>query len=329
VTTSTDKGLHTPPLISVVVPVCNEEDGLRAFYDRTTAAVERFAPAVQHELVFVNDGSKDDSLAILRKFCEGDPRVRIVDLSRNFGHQIAITAGIDHARGDAVVVIDADLQDPPEVIAEMIERWQEGFKIVHGVRSRRSGESRFKIATAKLFYRLLSRLSDTPLPVDSGDFRLLDRQVVEVLQGLREENRYIRGLISWIGFAQSPVEYERDARFAGETKYTFGRMLGLAVDGITSFSNKPLRVSTQLGLITTVLTVLLGSWTIVGTLLHPERSIPGWASLMVVVLFLGGLQLLSIGVLGEYIGRTYRESKQRPLYIVAEKVNFEERSEQD
>lgn len=312
------------PLVSVVCPVFNEEDGIERFHERATAAMEAIEPPVRHELVYVNDGSKDRSLAILRKLAQDDPRCRVVDLSRNFGHQIAITSGIDLAEGDAVVVIDADLQDPPEVIAEMVSRWREGFKVVYGVRVQRHGESSFKLLTAKWFYRLLNRLSDTPLPVDSGDFRLMDRKVVDVLKEIREENRYIRGLVSWIGFAQCAVEYKRDPRFAGESKFTFRRMLKFAADGVTSFSEKPLRLSIQLGVFTTLITLVLGSAIVIGKLLNPDSGIPGYASLMTVVLFFGGVQLLSIGLLGEYVGRIYRESKRRPLYIVAEKLNFDD-----
>jgi dolichol-phosphate mannosyltransferase len=312
------------PLVSVVAPVFNEEEGIAEFYERTTKAMEAISPPVRHELVFVNDGSSDGSLDVLRKIAASDRRARVVDLSRNFGHQLAITSGIDNAEGDAVVVIDADLQDPPEVIAEMIQRWRDGFKVVYGVRTERAGENRFKLWTAKKFYRTLNRLSDTPLPVDSGDFRLLDRQVVDALCQLREENRYIRGMVSWIGFSQTAVEYARDPRYAGETKYTLRKMVRFAVDGITSFSEKPLRVSIQVGIITCFIALVLASIIVVGKVLEPDSALPGYASLMVVVLFFGGVQLLSIGLLGEYVGRIYRESKGRPLYFVAERLNFDD-----
>jgi polyisoprenyl-phosphate glycosyltransferase len=314
-------------LVSVVAPVYNEVDGVAEFYDRATKAMEAIEPAVRHELVFVNDGSSDGSLDILRKLAATDRRVRVVDLSRNFGHQIAITSGIDHARGDAVVVIDADLQDPPEVIAEMVARWREGGKVVYGVRTQRAGENRFKLWTAKWFYRLLNRLSDTPLPVDSGDFRLMDRQVVDALCELREENRYIRGMVTWVGFNQSAVEYARDPRYAGETKYTFRKMVRFAVDGITSFSEKPLRVSIQLGIVTCFIGLVLASIIVIGKIIEPDSALPGYTSLMAVVLIFGGVQLLSIGLMGEYVGRIYRESKRRPLYFVAERMNFEDGDE--
>jgi dolichol-phosphate mannosyltransferase len=312
------------PLVSVVAPVFNEEDGIAEFYDRTTRAMEAIIPRVRHELVFVNDGSSDASLDILRKIAATDRRARIIDLSRNFGHQLAITSGIDNASGDAVVVIDADLQDPPEVIAEMVQKWRDGFKVVYGVRTQRAGENRFKLWTAKVFYRTLNRLSDTPLPVDSGDFRLMDRQVVDALCQLREENRYIRGMVSWVGFAQTAVEYARDPRYAGETKYTLRKMVKFAADGITSFSEKPLRVSIQVGLMTCLISLALAVIIVAGKVLQPDSALPGYASLMVVVLFFGGVQLLSIGLLGEYVGRIYRESKRRPLYFVAERLNFDD-----
>jgi len=311
------------PVVSVVCPVHCEEAGLREFYERATAAMESIEPPVEHELIFVNDGSTDDSLSIMRKLCDEDSRTKVIDLSRNFGHQLAITSGMDHARGDAVVVIDSDLQDPPEVIAKMVDKWRDGFKVVYGVRSSREGETGLKLLTAKVFYRLLRRLSDTQLPVDSGDFRLLDRQVVEVLKEIREENRYVRGLVAWAGFSQTGVEYKRDPRYAGESKFTLSRMARFAADAITSFSEKPLRLATQLGLLITLGTVLLATWIVVSHLVDPGSSFPGFASLMVVMLFLGGVQLLSIGLLGEYVGRIYRETKQRPLYVVAERLNFE------
>jgi polyisoprenyl-phosphate glycosyltransferase len=301
----------------------NEAGGILQFHERVTAALEAIEPPVEHELVLVDDGSTDDSVEIMEKLCADDPRVRLIVLSRNFGHQIAITAGIDHAEGDAVVVMDTDLQDPPEVIAEMVERWREGNKVVYGVRAQRAGESRFKLFTAKVFYRLVNRLSDVDLPLDSGDFRLMDRQVVEALREIREENRYIRGLVSWVGFKQCAVEYERDPRFAGDTKFTFRRMLRFALDGITSFSEKPLRLAVQLGGLTTIAALSLALWITVTKLLRPDTALPGFASLMVVTLFFGGVQLLSIGLLGEYVGRIYREAKRRPLYLVAERQNFD------
>lgn len=309
---------HQPTLVSVVGPVHNEEDGIGLFYERTTKALESIEPPVDHELIFVNDGSRDSSLPIMQEIAAADPRVRVIDLSRNFGHQIAITAGIDHARGDAVVLIDSDLQDPPEVIADMVAKWRDGYRVVYGQRIQRSGESRFKLITAKAFYRLINWMSEVELPVDTGDFRLMDRKVVEALQSIREENRYIRGLVAWVGFAQTAVLYERDPRVAGATKFTFRKMLRFALDGITSFSEKPLRLAVQIGSFITAVTLALAGWIIVGKILNPRSALPGFTSLMVVVLFLGGIQLLAIGLMGEYVGRIYRESKRRPLYLVDE-----------
>lgn len=310
-------------VVSVVGPVMNESAGIRLFYERLTAAMESIQPPLDHEIVLVDDGSTDDSVQVIEQLCADDPRVRLLVLSRNFGHQIAITAGIDNADGDAVVVIDTDLQDPPEVIAEMVGRWREGFKVVYGVRRQRAGESRFKLLTAKVFYRLVNRLADVDLPLDSGDFRLMDRQVVHALREIREENRYIRGLVSWVGFRQCAVEYQRDARYAGTTKFTVRRMLRFALDGITSFSEKPLRLAIQLGALTTAAALALAVWIGVAKILRPENALPGFASLMIVTLFFGGVQLLSIGLLGEYVGRIYREAKRRPLYLVAERQNFD------
>ena len=310
------------PLLSVVVPVYSEEDTINEFYSRMRSVLVSLAPDLRYEIVFVNDGSTDRSPEMLKELSNKDGNVRVINLSRNFGHQIAITAGIDSAAGDAVVVIDADLQDPPEVIRGMVEKWREGYKVVYGVRSIRKGENAFKLLTAHLFYRLITKLSDFNLPVDSGDFRLMDRTVVDALKSVREENRYIRGLISWIGFSQCGLEYERDVRYAGETKFNIKKMMKFAFDGITSFSDKPLRLSSKLGMIITAFAFLAMIWLIIGRLIHPERTIQGWTSLLVVVLFLGGIQLISIGVLGEYVGRIYRETKQRPLYIVAETWGF-------
>lgn len=314
----------TRKLLSIVAPVYNEDDGVAAFAQRLLGVVEGLDPDLAWEVVFVNDGSTDRSLEILRELCLADVRLKVVDLSRNFGHQLAISAGIDHAAGDAVVIIDSDLQDPPEVVPEMVERWRKGFKVVYGVRSARAGESRFKLLTAKWFYRMLSRLSDTPLPYDAGDFRLLDRAVVEVLKGMREENRYLRGMVSWAGFPQTSVEYERDARHAGSSKYTLRKMIRLALDGLTSFSEKPLRVAAQLGFLVTLLALGWLVFILADVLLNPDAAIQGWPSLMATILFIGGVQLLSIGILGEYLGRVYRESKHRPLYVVSERVNLDE-----
>lgn len=305
------------PLLSLVVPVFSEEECLEEFYRQATEALENISPPVEHEIVFVDDGSQDSSAAIMQKLGESDDRVKSLQLSRNFGHQIAITAGLDHAKGDAVVVIDADLQDPPSVIAEMVEQWRAGMKVVYGHRLRRRGEAPLKLLTAKAFYRLLSWLSDTPIPVDSGDFRLLDRKVVDALVSMHESNRYLRGMVAWVGFRQGAVAYERDPRHAGSSKYGMRRMIKLALDAIVGFSEKPLRITTAVGMATTVASLLFGFWILVSRWQNGARGVPGYASLMCVVLFLGGVQLLSVGLLGAYLGRSYQEIKRRPLYIVA------------
>lgn len=312
------------PLLSVVIPIYFEENLIQELYSRVKKALSAISAShgLDHEIVFVNDGSTDRSLPQMKDLATRDVAVRILDLSRNFGHQLAITAGIDHARGDAVVVMDGDLQDPPEVIAEMIAKWRDGYHVVYGVRKRRSGETAFKLVTAKAFYKIIGMLSDTDMPFESGDFRLMDRKVVEALKRIREENRYIRGLVSWVGFKQIGVPYERDARYAGDTKYTLRKMVRFALDGITSFSEKPLRFSSYLGFAITGLALLFLVWIVANVLLDPASVTPGWASLMVAVLFLGGVQLLSIGVLGEYLGRIYRETKNRPLYIVGDRIGF-------
>jgi dolichol-phosphate mannosyltransferase len=235
-------------MISIVSPVYDEEAGIEEFHRRLSACLEGLAADLDFEVVYVNDGSVDRSLELLREIVADDDRVRVVDLSRNFGHQIALSAGVDHAHGDAIVVIDSDLQDPPEVIPEMIERWRKGFKVVYGVRVSRSGETRFKLWTSKLYYGFIDRVSEVPLPRQAGDFRLLDRQVVDVLDQMPERNRYVRGMVAWVGFPQCAVEYERDPRYAGKTKYSLTKMIRLGLDGITSFSDRPLRLATEVGL---------------------------------------------------------------------------------
>jgi len=304
------------PMISIVSPVFDEEAGIEEFHRRLGASIEGLAADLDFEIVYVNDGSVDRSLELLREIVADDDRVRVVDLSRNFGHQVALSAGVDHAHGDAVVVIDSDLQDPPEVIPEMIERWRKGFKVVYGVRVSRSGETRFKLLTSRLYYGLIDRVSEVPLPRQAGDFRLLDRAVVDVLDRMPERNRYVRGMVAWVGFPQCAVEYERDARYAGDTKYTASRMIRLGLDGITSFSDRPLRLATELGVVVTMLSFAFGLWIILASIIDPSGGSRGWPSLMAVVLFLGGVQLLCVGVLGEYVGRVYRETKGRPLYVV-------------
>jgi polyisoprenyl-phosphate glycosyltransferase len=313
------------PLLSVVVPIYGEEELLETFNQRIKAVMAQLAGTYDHEIVYINDGSKDRSPELLQVLFEQDPHhIRVLHFSRNFGHQLAITAGMDHARGEAIVVIDGDLQDPPEVILEMVKKWQEGFDVVYGVREKRRGESFFKLATAKVYYRLLNSLSNVAIPVDTGDFRLISRDVVSSLQRVREHNRYIRGLISWLGFRQCGIYYQRDARFAGETKFSLFKMLKFAIDGITSFSEKPLYVSGVVGALLSVVGLLAALWIIMGQIFGFSETIRGWSSLMVTMLVVGGLQLFFMGIMGLYIGRIYRESKNRPLYVVARKSGYKE-----
>ncbi|MFN7978708.1 MAG: glycosyltransferase family 2 protein [Vicinamibacterales bacterium] len=307
----------TLPLLSVVVPVFNESAVLPAFLERASAAFAAI-PGVDYELVFVDDGSRDDSFAQLSARAARDPHVRVVKFSRNFGHQIAITAGVDHARGDCVVVIDADLQDPPEVVGRMVDQWRAGFDVVYGVRETREGESTMKLATAALFYRLLTRLTNIQIPTDVGDFRLMSRRAVNELSRLREKDRFVRGLVSWIGFKQTGVLYNRDKREAGETKYPYRKMIRFALDGITSFSTVPLRLATWMGYIAALLAVMYLFYVLIMRFLG--HTIEGWAGIMVAMLFMGSVQLICLGILGEYLGRVFNEVKPRPMYVVEELV---------
>ena len=300
-------------LLSIVVPVFNEAEVIDAFYQRLRKVADSLTP-VSCEIVFVDDGSGDDSYRRLVEFAHSDNDVRIIKFSRNFGHQIAITAGIDLAKGDAVVVIDADLQDPPEVIKEFVEKWQEGFDVVYGARDRRDGESRMKLLTAAAFYRLLRGIIKLDIPLDVGDFRLMSRRVVEQLKNLREKDRFVRGLVSWVGFKQIGVEYSRDRRYAGETKYPYRKMIKFALDGITSFSDVPLKLATWLGYLTSFLALLYLCSVFVQKAMG--FTVQGWATIMVAVLFIGGVQLISLGIIGEYIGRIFNETKPRPLYVI-------------
>jgi polyisoprenyl-phosphate glycosyltransferase len=307
----------TPHLLSVIVPVFNESAVIPAFFERATTAFAAI-PGVDYELVFVDDGSRDDSFAKLSAFAARDPRVRIVKFSRNFGHQIAITAGVDHSRGDCVVVIDADLQDPPEVVGRMVEAWRNGYDVVYGVRETRDGESTMKLATAALFYRLLTRLTNIQIPTDVGDFRLMSRRAANELSKLREKDRFVRGLVSWIGFKQTGVLYNRDKREAGETKYPYRKMIKFALDGITSFSTVPLRIATWMGYGSALVAVLYLVYVLIMRFLG--FTIEGWATIMVAMLFLGSVQLICLGILGEYLGRVFNEVKPRPMYVVEELV---------
>jgi glycosyltransferase involved in cell wall biosynthesis len=310
-----------PILLSVIVPCLNEEEALRGTHERLTATLEQL-PA-KFEIIYVDDGSTDATLEVLRELQAYDSRVRVVRFSRNFGHQMAITAGLEHAAGDAVVIIDADLQDPPETIVDFFRKWQEGYDVVYGVRTEREGETAFKLWTAKLFYRFMTRLSDTQIPLDTGDFRLMDRRVLNVLLGMPERDRFVRGMVSWLGFSQVAVPYRREARIAGVTKFSFFKMLRFALDGIFSFSIVPLRVATWTGFITSFLAILGIVLVSLEHFLGVEGLVKGWTSTMFAVLFIGGVQLICMGIIGEYIGRIYGESKHRPLYVVREILGFE------
>ncbi len=310
------------PMFSVVAPVFNEEQLLPEFYRRTVAALEPLNEPF--EIVLVNDGSRDRSPEIMRELHAQDARVKVINFSRNFGHQLAITAGTDYARGQAVVVIDSDLQDPPEVIPDLIRRWQEGYQVVYGVRTERAGETWFKKVTASFFYRLIASITSVDIPVDTGDFRLMDRRVVDALKGVREYNRFMRGLSVWVGFRQIGVPYKRDARTVGETKYPLSKMLRFAFDGITSFSYLPLQLATYAGFLVTALSLLGIIATVILRLIPGVYAFEGQATTLVMVLFLGGVQLIFLGIIGEYLGRIYDEVKHRPLYIVAEALGFEE-----
>jgi polyisoprenyl-phosphate glycosyltransferase len=308
-------------LLSVIVPCFNEELVLRATYERLTK-VCRELPALNYELVFVNDGSVDQTQKILSELQRADPQVKVIGLSRNFGHQIAVTAGLEETNGDAVVVIDADLQDPPEVIPQLVERWRQGNDVVYGVRIEREGERKFKLWTAKIFYRLINYVSETKIPLDAGDFRLMDRRVVQVLKAMPERARFLRGMVSWAGFRQVSVEYERAARHAGQSKYPFRKMMNFALDGIISFSLVPLKISIWTGFVAIWLAVAGIIVAVVDRLLEKDLT-RGWASLFVAVLFMGGIQLVSLGIIGEYLGRIYTEVKRRPLYAVQERLGFD------
>ncbi|MEU1516669.1 glycosyltransferase family 2 protein [Streptomyces sp. NPDC005811] len=306
------------PLISYVLPVYNEQDGIGAFHAELTAALDG-RPELDFEMVYVNDGSADGSLAILRALAEQDGRVRIVDFARNFGHQIAITAGLDLARGDAVIVMDTDLQDPPRVSLELVDAWREGAEIVHARRRSRQ-DTAFKRTTAHLYYRVLRSSTEVDIPLDTGDFRLLDRRVADELRKYREKSRFVRGIVASMGYRQTEVAFDRDERFAGETKYPLRKMAKLAIDGVTSFSTVPLKMITRLGFVVLTLSMVGILYALAMKFFRPDITVSGWTMLMVVVLFLGGVQMLSLGVIGTYIGRIYSEAQGRPLYLVREVI---------
>lgn len=309
------------PTLSIVVPCFNEEAVINETHRRLCALRDALGDA-SLELVYVDDGSRDGTLVALRALAAADPAVRVVAFARNFGHQIAVTAGIDAARGDALVIIDADLQDPPEVIPEMLAKWREGYDVVYGTRLDRPGESWFKLVTARAFYRLLNQVSDVPIPLDTGDFRLISRRVAETLRAMPERDRFVRGMVSWVGFRQFALPYRRAARFAGETKYPLRKMFRFATDGILSFSSTPLQLSVALGLLSAAL-ALVGIVYALVLRVFTDIWVEGWTALMIAVLFIGGVQLISVGILGAYVGRIYNEIKRRPLYVVQERIGFD------
>ena len=309
------------PTLSVVAPCFNEEGVLHELYRRISQVLD--GSGESWELVLVNDGSRDRTPEIMRELHAQDERVKVVDFARNFGHQIAVTAGMDYAQGDAVVLIDADLQDPPELILEMLAKWREGYEVVYAIRAERKGETWFKEFTAKMFYRIIYKITDIDIPMDTGDFRLMDRKVVNALKTMHEKHRFMRGMSVWVGFRQTGVKYVRAERYAGETKYPLKKMLKFAMDGITSFSYFPLQLATYIGFVAALLAVL-GILVTIILRLSGSHAFFGQATTLVSVLFLGGVQLICLGIIGEYLGRIYDEVKGRPLYIVREALGFDE-----
>ena len=309
--------------VSVVVPMYYEEEVAHECYNRLSNALKNIQN-YEYEIVFVNDGSKDKTLEILEEIAKQDKNVKIVSFARNFGHQVAVTAGIKYVTGDAIVIIDADLQDPPELIPDMLKLWEEGYEVIYGKRKSRDGESKFKLLTAKMFYKTLNSLSDVEIPKDTGDFRLVDKKVIDVVNSMPEHNKFLRGLFSWVGFKQKAFEYERKERFAGETKYPLKKMLKLASDGIISFSSKPLKLVGGLGLITILISIAILIYSLISYAFNLNHLTPGWTSIMVTVTLFSGVQLLSIWIMSEYIARIYDETKNRPQYIVDKTINIDE-----
>ena len=308
--------------ISIVIPMYFEEEVAMECYNRTVTVLKSLE-TYDYEMIFVNDGSKDKTLEILEEIAKQNHQVKVISLSRNFGHQAAVTCGLKYTTGDVVAIMDADMQDPPEVIVEMLKLWEQGNEVIYAKRKVRQGETAFKLFTAKMFYKVLNGLSDVEIPKDTGDFRLADRKVIDVINSLPEHNKFLRGLFSWVGFKQVPLEYERKERFAGKTKYPFKKMLKLASDGITSFSTKPLKILGVLGFVSVVASILILIYALVSYIFNLNQLTAGWTSLMVTITFLGGMQLLSIWLISEYIGKIYDESKGRPEYIVDKKINID------
>ncbi|NEQ74486.1 MAG: glycosyltransferase family 2 protein [Okeania sp. SIO2C9] len=305
--------------LSIVVPCYNEEPNIDYLFERLISVLEPLE--MTYEIICINDGSKDNTLKLLVEYHQRNPLIKIVNFSRNFGKEIATTAGIDYAVGDAVIPIDADLQDPPELIVEMIAKWREGYDVVYATRRSRQGESLIKKITAQSFYRIIQRLTSVEIPPDTGDFRLMDRKVVEALKQLPESNRFMKGLFSWVGYQQASILYDRDPRFKGQTKWNYWKLWNFAIEGITAFSSKPLKIWSYIGISISLISFLYATFLVIRTLIF-GIDLPGYASLIVAILFLGGMQLLSLGILGEYLGRIHNEVKRRPLYLVRESYGF-------
>ena len=309
--------------ISVIVPMYFEEAVVSECYKRLKEVLTNLND-YNYEIIFVDDGSRDQTLSILEKIAMVDKNIKVISFSRNFGHQAAVQAGLKLSSGDAVIIIDADLQDPPELIPQMVSLWENGNDVIYAKRKSREGETKFKLFSAKMFYNILNDLSDVSIPKDTGDFRLADRKVVDVINSLPEHNKFFRGLFSWVGFKQAPIEYERKERFAGETKYPLNKMIKLAKDGIFSFSTKPLKFVTKLGIISIFISILILIYSLLSFIFDWNNLTAGWTSIMVTVTFFAGVQLLSLGMISEYIGRIYDESNNRPSYIINKKINFED-----
>lgn len=315
--------LKPAPLLSVIVPTYNQALGIDEFYRRTKAVLTRLQPRFNHELIFVNDFSVDNTYLKLKALAAADPAVKIINFARNFGNQIAITAGVEYCQGDLAVIIDDDLQDPPEIILDFLAKWSEGYKVVYGVRPKRQGINPLFKLMARIYYRIIGALSDTRIPHDTGDFRLIDKVVIDQLRIMKEENRYYRGMVAWVGFRQTGYIYERDERYAGVSNFSFRKYVNFALNGLTSFTDKPLYFSSLVGFFITAVAFLLATYMVINKILNPEISIQGWTSLATLVMFFGGVQLFSIGIVGVYISKIYREVKQRPLFIVQELVNID------
>lgn len=314
--------------VSVIVPMYYEEEVAEECYKRLKKVLEHINN-YEYEIIFINDGSKDKTLGILVDIANKDKNVKVISFSRNFGHQCAVTAGLQYVTGDAIVIIDADLQDPPELIPEMLKLWEDGNEVIYGKRKSREGESKFKLLTASMFYRTLNALSDVEIPRDTGDFRLVDRKVVDVINALPEHNKFLRGLFSWVGFKQTPFEYERKERYAGKTKYPLKKMLKLAKDGIFSFSTKPLKIVGTMGIISIAISIIILIYAILSYVFDWNNLTAGWTSLMVTMTFLSGMILISLWMIGEYIGRIYDETKRRPQYIIERTFNIREGNKEE